>query len=148
MQTPTGPIRLGIIDASSSLRRTVAQSLSAYGDGIVVVRSEATVEQFLRASRDTGPDRTGESAGDRGCDVVVLDIEQRPERSAAATVAAIRATGAQVVVLTFGEWHGTTKMAEEAGALAVVGKHEESPRLVAAIREAAAGRHWPSAQQG
>ncbi len=83
-------------------------------------------------------------------DVVVLDLQLRDGSTPAANVEALRAWGAQVLVLTSGENPYLVREASQTGALGIVRKSAPSDVLLAALRSAVRGEQvlsteWASA---
>lgn len=81
-----------------------------------------------------------------GCraDVVLLDLDLGDGTAVDDNVAAIRAAGPAVLVLSASDRPTAVRTAMRAGARGYVLKSEPSARIRAAIREVAAGRDWIS----
>jgi two-component system, NarL family, nitrate/nitrite response regulator NarL len=82
----------------------------------------------------------------RRADVVLLDLDLGDGTTAERNVAAIRAAGPAVLVLSATGRPAAVRDAMRAGARGYVLKHEEAAELRAAIRAVAAGTDWVSAR--
>jgi DNA-binding NarL/FixJ family response regulator len=109
----------------------VAAWVSEPGSGIRVVGSAATVAALL-----AGPGRQAQ--------VVLLDLDLGDGSTAEENVAAIRAVGPAVLVLSASDKPATVRNAIRAGALGYVLKSEATAQVRAAIRAVAAGKDWIS----
>ncbi len=109
----------------------IAAWLSGQASGIRVVATAATVSALL-----AGPGRQAQ--------VILLDLELGDGSTAAANVAAIRAAGPAVLVLSASDNPATVRSAIRAGALGYVLKSEEGAQVGAAIKAVAAGKDWIS----
>ena len=133
MSGPDGPGRIDVaaVDDHPVLLDGVAAWLSEPGTGIRVVGSAATVAALL-----AGPGRQAQ--------VVLLDLDLGDGSTAEENVAAIRAAGPAVLVLSASDKPAAVRNAIRAGALGYVLKSEETAQVRAAIRAVAAGKDWIS----
>jgi DNA-binding NarL/FixJ family response regulator len=118
---------------------------------LLLVDDQRNVRRGLRMRLELEPDITVVGEADDGAtaldcirslspDVVVLDVEMSG-MSGIEVAQALRREGGMppVVVLTIHDDSSTKQAAADAGCRAFVAKHEPSEKLIAAIREAAAG---------
>jgi two-component system, NarL family, nitrate/nitrite response regulator NarL len=124
-------IEVAAVDDHPIILDGVAAWVSDPDSGIEVVAVSATVDGLL-----AGPGRQAQ--------VVLLDLDLGDGSSPEANVAAIRAAGPAVLVLSASDRPPMVRGAIRAGALGYVLKSEETARVRAAIRAVAAGRDWVS----
>jgi two-component system, NarL family, nitrate/nitrite response regulator NarL len=105
--------------------------ISAPGSGIRVIATAPTVDVLL-----AGPGRAAH--------VVLLDLELGDGTATGRNVAAIRAAGPAVLVLSASDKPVTVRQAMRAGALGYVLKNEETALVRTAIKTVAAGKDWIS----
>ena len=98
---------------------------------IRVVATAATVAELLAGSG-------------RGAHVVLLDLDLGDGTTPEGNVAAIRAAGPEVLVLSASDRPPAVRAAIRAGARGYALKHEHADTIRSAIREVAAGRDWIS----
>ena len=110
---------------------TVSGPGSGTGGDIRVIATAATVDGLL-----AGPGRHAR--------VVLLDLDLGDGTTAARNVAAIRAAGPAVLVLSASDKPVSVRDAIRAGALGYVLKNEETSEVRAAIKAVAAGKDWIS----
>ena len=127
----SGVIGVAAVDDHPIILDGVAAWVSEPGSGIRVVGSAATVAGLL-----AGPGRQAQ--------VVLLDLDLGDGSTAEENVAAIRAAGPAVLVLSASDKPATVRHAIRAGALGYVLKSEETAQVRAAIRAVAAGKDWIS----
>jgi two-component system, NarL family, nitrate/nitrite response regulator NarL len=127
----TGRIDVGVVDDHPVILDGVTGWVSVPGSGISVVATAPTVGALL-----AGP-------GHRA-DVVLLDLDLGDGTTPGQNVAAIRAAGPAVLVLSASARPAAVRGAMRAGARGYVLKHEEATELRAAIRAVAAGEDWVS----
>lgn len=123
--------RVGVVDDHELVALAVGGLVDAT-DGLVFSRHERTAAAMVRRMRDA--------------DVVLLDLSLRDGSSPAENVAALRAWGAQVLVLTSAENPFLVREASRTDILGIARKSLPGADLVAAIAAAASGRHVPSAE--
>ncbi len=109
----------------------VSGSGSSTGSDIRVIATAATVDGLL-----AGPGRHAH--------VVLLDLDLGDGTTAARNVAAIRAAGPAVLVLSASDKPVSVRDAIRAGALGYVLKNEETSEVRMAIKAVAAGKDWIS----
>lgn len=126
-----GAIEVAAVDDHPVILDGVAAWVSEPGSGIHVVGSAATVAALL-----AGPGRDAQ--------VVLLDLDLGDGSTAEANVAAIRAAGPAVLVLSASDKPAAVRNAIRAGALGYVLKSEETAQVRAAIKAVAAGKDWIS----
>jgi two-component system nitrate/nitrite response regulator NarL len=127
----SGVINVAAVDDHPFILDGVAAWVSEPGSGIRVVGSAATVAALL-----AGPGRQAQ--------VVLLDLDLGDGSTAEENVAAIRAVGPAVLVLSASDKPATVRNAIRAGALGYVLKSEATAQVRAAIRAVAAGKDWIS----
>jgi DNA-binding NarL/FixJ family response regulator len=127
----TGVIDVAAVDDHPIILESVAGWIGAGQDGIRVVATAATVAALL-----TGPGRRA--------DVVLLDLDLGDGTTAEDNVAAIRAAGPEVLVLSASDRPAVVRAAVHAGARGYALKNEQADQIRAAIKEVAAGRDWIS----
>ena len=125
-------IDVAAVDDHPIILEGVARWLNGAGHDIRVVATATTVDALL-----AGPGRQ--------VDVVLLDLDLGDGSTAEENVAAIRAAGPAVLVLSASDKPATVRNAIRAGALGYVLKSEETAQVRAAIRAVAAGKDWISA---
>jgi two-component system, NarL family, nitrate/nitrite response regulator NarL len=124
-------IAVAAVDDHPVLLDGLAAWVSGPGSDIRVVGTAATVTGLL-----AGPGRQAR--------VVLLDLDLGDGSTAEANVAAIRAAGPAVLVLSASDRPAAVRRAIRAGALGYVLKNEETAQVRAAIRAVAAGQDWVS----
>jgi two-component system nitrate/nitrite response regulator NarL len=124
-------IEVAAVDDHPVLLDGLAAWVSGPGSDIRVVGTAATVTGLL-----AGPGRQAR--------VVLLDLDLGDGSTAEANVAAIRAAGPAVLVLSASDRPAAVRRAIRAGALGYVLKNEETAQVRAAIRAVAAGQDWVS----
>ena len=129
----TGVIDIAAVDDHPIILDSVEGWVAADEGGIRVVATAATVGALLE-----GPGR--------GADVVLLDLDLGDGSTAEGNVAAIRAVGPEVLVLSASDRPPVVRAAIRAGARGYALKSEGADQIRAAIREVAAGRDWISAR--
>lgn len=127
---PAPPCRVAAVDDHELVRHGLARVLGAAPDVEPVALCPSVADLLA------GP---GAAA-----DVVLLDLVLPGERDVADNVARLRATGAQVVIVTSDHRPALARRALRAGALALVLKDDPAEELLAAIRAARAGEHHVS----
>jgi two-component system, NarL family, nitrate/nitrite response regulator NarL len=127
----TGVIDVAAVDDHPIVLDSVAGWVGADQGDIRVVATAATVGALL-----AGPGR--------GADVVLLDLDLGDGTTAEGNVAAIRAAGPEVLVLSASDRPPAVRAAMRAGARGYALKNEHADRIRFAIREVAAGRDWIS----
>jgi two-component system nitrate/nitrite response regulator NarL len=125
-------VTIAVVDDHPIIRETVARWIMADEAGIRVVATASTVAALL-----AGP---GHDA-----DVVLLDLDLGDGTTVEGNVAAIRAAGPAVLVLSASDRPLAVREAIRAGARGYALKDEQAPQIRSAIREVAAGRDWVSA---
>ena len=123
--------RVGVVDDHELVALAVGGLVDAT-EGLVFSRHERTAAALVRLMRDA--------------DVVLLDLSLRDGSSPAENVAALRAWGAQVLVLTSAENPFLVREASRTDILGIVRKSLPGADLVAAVAAAASGRHVPRAE--
>lgn len=127
----TGVIDIAAVDDHPIILDSVATWVADDGD-IRVVATAPTVGELL-----AGPGRRAH--------VVLLDLDLGDGSSAEGNVAAIRAAGPEVLVLSASNRPLAVRAAMRAGARGYALKSEQADQIRSAIREVAAGRDWISA---
>ena len=127
----TGVIDIAAVDDHPIILDSLASWVQAAAGDIRVVGTAATVDALL-----AGPGRHA--------DVVLLDLGLGDGTTVERNVAAIRAAGPAVLVLSASDKPLAVRAAMRAGALGYVLKNEQTSQIQAAIREVAAGRDWIS----
>jgi two-component system nitrate/nitrite response regulator NarL len=120
-----------VVDDHPIILDSAASWVMADENDIRVVATAATVGALL-----AGPGRRA--------DVVLLDLELGDGTIVDGNVAAIRAQGPAVLVLSASDRPLAVRDAMRAGALGYVLKNEQTGQIRAAIRAVAAGRGWVS----
>jgi DNA-binding NarL/FixJ family response regulator len=127
----TGVIDVAAVDDHPIVLDSVAGWVGADRGDIRVVATAATVGALL-----AGPGRRA--------DVVLLDLDLGDGTTAEGNVAAIRAAGPEVLVLSASDRPPAVRAAMRAGARGYALKNEHADQIRFAIREVAAGRDWIS----
>ena len=127
----TGVIDVTAVDDHPIIRDSVAGWVRAGQGDIRVVATAATVDALL-----AGPGRRA--------NVVLLDLDLGDGTSPEGNVAAIRAAGPEVLVLSASDRPAAVRAAMHAGARGYALKNEQADQIRSAIREIAAGRDWIS----
>ena len=120
-----GPVRVAAVDDHVPVRRGLAAMLAESAE-VEVVRTAGTVDELL-----------GE--GHAAVDVVLLDLHLADSSRPASNVQRLVEAGVDVLVYSSLTDAGLLREALVAGALGVVHKGQDTPALVAAIRDVAAG---------
>jgi len=121
-----GPVRVAAVDDHVPVRRGLAAML-AESDEVDVVTTAGTVDELL-----------GE--GHARVDVVLLDLHLADSSRPASNVQRLVEAGVDVLVYSSLTDAGLLREALVAGALGVVHKGQDTPALLAAIRDVAAGQ--------
>ena len=129
----TDVIDIAAVDDHPIVLNSVAGWVAADQGDIRVVATAATVGALL-----AGPGR--------GADVVLLDLDLGDGSTAEGNVAAIRAAGPEVLVLSASDRPLAVRAAMRAGARGYALKSEHADQIRSAIRDVAAGRDWISAR--
>lgn len=129
----TGAIDIAAVDDHPIVLDSVASWVGSDKGDIRVVATEPTVAALL-----AGPGRHA--------DVVLLDLDLGDGTTVQDNVAAIRAAGPAVLVLSASDRPLAVRVAIRAGARGYVLKNEQAAEVRSAIREVAAGRDWISAR--
>ena len=129
----TGVIDIAAVDDHPIILESVAGWVGADQGDIRVVATAATVAALL-----AGPGRHAK--------VVLLDLDLGDGTTAEENVAAIRAAGPEVLVLSASDRPPAVRAAVHAGARGYALKNEQADQIRAAIKEVAAGRDWISAR--
>lgn len=124
-------IDVAVVDDHPIVRDGITAWVAVPDSGISVVATAATVAALL-------------AGAGRRADVVLLDLDLGDGTTAEQNVAAIRAAGPAVLVLSASDRPAAVRDAMRAGARGYVLKHEEAAELRAAIRAVAAGTDWVS----
>ena len=127
----TQPARIAIVD-DHELMALAVQGLVDEQEGCRFTRHSATVRGLVGVRRDS--------------DVVLLDLSLRDGSTPADNVAALRAWGAQVLVLTSAENPYLVREASRTEALGIVRKSAPREVLLEAVSAAARGDHVPSTE--
>jgi two-component system, NarL family, nitrate/nitrite response regulator NarL len=128
---PPAVIDVAAVDDHPIILDGISGWISAPGSGIRVVATAATVDALL-----SGPGRAAR--------VVLLDLDLGDGTPAERNVAAIRAAGPAVLVLSASDKPVAVRDAIRGGALGYVLKTEETAQVRAAIKAVAAGQDWIS----
>jgi DNA-binding NarL/FixJ family response regulator len=127
----TGVIDIAAVDDHPIILDSVAGWVDAGQGDIRVVATAATVGALLAGLG-------------RHADVVLLDLELGDGSTAEGNVAAIRAAGPEVLVLSASDRPSAVRAAMRAGARGYALKNEHAGQIRFAINEVAAGRDWIS----
>jgi len=127
----TGVIDVAAVDDHPIILDSVAGWVRAGQGDIRVVATAATVGALL-----AGPGRRA--------DVVLLDLDLGDGTTPEGNVAAIRAAGPEILVLSASDRPVAVRAAMYAGARGYALKNEQADQIRSAIREVAAGRDWIS----
>jgi len=119
-----GPVRVAAVDDHVSVRRGVAAMLADSPDVVVVV-TVGTVAEVLE---------------EPAVDVVLLDLHLTDGSRPSQNVARLIEAGVDVLVYSSLTDAGLLREALVAGALGVIHKGQDTPALLAAIRDVAAGQ--------
>jgi DNA-binding NarL/FixJ family response regulator len=129
----TGIIDIAAVDDHPMILDSVAGWVRTGHGDIRVIATEATVPALL-----AGPGRHAH--------VVLLDLELGDGTTPTDNVAAIRAAGPEVLVLSASDRPLAVRAAMHAGARGYALKSEQADQIHSAIREVAAGGDWISAR--
>ena len=121
-----GPVRVAAVDDHVPVRRGLAAMLAESAD-VHVVTTAGTVDELLLADRGQ-------------VDVVLLDLHLADASRPADNVQRLVEAGVDVLVYSSLTDAGLLREALVAGALGVVHKGQDTPALLAAIRDVAAGQ--------
>ena len=121
-----GPVRVAAVDDHVPVRRGLAAMLAESAD-VHVVTTAGTVDELLLADRAQ-------------VDVVLLDLHLADSSRPADNVQRLVEAGVDVLVYSSLTDAGLLREALVAGALGVVHKGQDTPALLAAIRDVAAGQ--------
>lgn len=121
-----GPVRVAAVDDHVPVRRGLTAMLADVAE-VQVVLTAGTVDELLAAT-------------DARVDVVLLDLHLADSSRPAANVQRLVAAGVDVLVYSSLTDAGLLREALVAGALGVVHKGQDTPALVEAIRDVAAGQ--------
>jgi two-component system, NarL family, nitrate/nitrite response regulator NarL len=127
----TDVIAIAAVDDHPIILDNVAGWVGADESGIRVIATAPTVDVLL-------------AGAGRGADVVLLDLDLGDGTTVASNVAAIRAAGPAVLVLSASDRPTAVRAAMRAGARGYALKNETASQIRAAIREVAGGRDWIS----
>jgi two-component system nitrate/nitrite response regulator NarL len=127
----TGVIDVAAVDDHPIILDSVAGWVRAGQGDIRVVATAATVDALL-----AGPGRRA--------DVVLLDLDLGDGTTPEGNVAAIRAAGPEILVLSASDRPVAVRAAMHAGARGYALKNEQADQIRSAIREVAAGGDWIS----
>jgi DNA-binding NarL/FixJ family response regulator len=127
----TGVIDIAAVDDHPIILESVAGWVRAGQGDIRVLATAATVDALL-----AGPGRRAH--------VVLLDLDLGDGTSPDSNVAAIRAAGPEVLVLSASDRPAAVRAAIQAGARGYALKSEQADQIRSAIKEVAAGRDWIS----
>ena len=127
----TDVINIAAVDDHPIILDSVENWVRAENGDIRVVATAATVADLL-----AGPGRRAH--------VVLLDLDLGDGTTPEGNVAAIRAAGPEVLVLSASDRPPAVRAAIRAGAKGYALKHEHADTIRSAIREVAAGRDWIS----
>jgi DNA-binding NarL/FixJ family response regulator len=127
----TGAIDVAAVDDHPIVLDSIAGWIKADEGDIRVVATEATVQALL-----AGPGRRAR--------VVLLDLDLGDGTTVEGNVAAIRAAGPEVLVLSASDRPLAVRAAMRAGARGYALKSDQADQVRVAIREIATGRDWIS----
>jgi DNA-binding NarL/FixJ family response regulator len=127
----TGVIDIAAVDDHPIIPESVAGWVRAGQGDIRVVGTASTVNALL-----AGPGRRAH--------VVLLDLDLGDGTTPDHNVAAIRAAGPEVLVLSGSDRPAAVRAAIQAGARGYALKSEQADQIRSAIKEVAAGRDWIS----
>ncbi|MDJ1114534.1 response regulator transcription factor [Microbacterium dauci] len=125
----TNTVRVSVVD-DHELVAVAVRALVEATPGVQFGRHERTVSAMVHRMRDA--------------DVVLLDLSLRDDSTPGENVAALRAWGAQVLVLTSAENPFLVREASRTDILGIARKSLPGEGLARAILAAAAGEHVPS----
>jgi DNA-binding NarL/FixJ family response regulator len=120
------PVTVGLVDDHELVRDGLVAWLRIRGADVVVVASAATVDAL-----HAGPGR--------GADVVLLDVNLGDGTTVEDNIAALRAAGSRVVVVSENETPAVVRRAVRAGALGYVPKSASATEMIEAIAAARRG---------
>ncbi len=124
--------RVAVIDDHAVVGRGLAADLRPETEGMAVVASARTVEEFLALGVEV--------------DVVVLDLQLRDGSRPRDNVLAVRSTGARVLLFSAYEEGALLLEAVQAGAHGYLNKSRDTTEVAAAIRDIVAGDEAISAE--
>ena len=128
---PVSPLRIGVVDDHRAISAGLPLGLAAHLPPRSTFTDALTVAELLSAGR--------------AFDVVLLDINLADSSVPEDNVRAVVAAGCPVLLYTAVEQPGRLARCLRAGALGVVGKHQEWPTLAEAILVAARGEPFLNA---
>lgn len=128
---PVSPLRIGVVDDHRAISAGLPLGLAAHLPPRSTFTDALTVAELLSAGR--------------AFDVVLLDINLADGSVPEDNVRAVVAAGCPVLLYTAVEQPGRLARCLRAGALGVVGKHQEWPTLAEAILVAARGEPFLNA---
>jgi DNA-binding NarL/FixJ family response regulator len=139
-ETPATVIRVAVID-NDRLVPAGLRALLAEHDDIVLVRSsvDVTGHRAAEAEAIAGADSHSDSHADSRTDVVLLDLMLEDGTSPAANVAALRADGARVLVISVHGERRHVRATLRAGAGGYLVKDDDAAKLAEAVRTVHAG---------
>ncbi|TXK17217.1 response regulator transcription factor [Homoserinibacter sp. GY 40078] len=127
------PIRVAVVDDHRMILSGLANWIRTASDEIDVVAELATWPELL-----THPEFP--------VDVVLLDLDLKDNIPVAVKIAALKATGVRVVLMSTYSEPNVVREALAAGALGYLVKSEDAEMIVEAIRAAAQGESFVSAE--
>ena len=127
------PIRLALVDDHRMILSGLAEWIRGAADDIDVVAAVATWPELL-----TNPEFP--------VDVVLLDLDLKDNIPVALKISTLKTTGVRVVLMSTYSEPGIVREALAAGALGYLVKSEDAEMIVEAIRAAAQGESFVSAE--
>jgi DNA-binding NarL/FixJ family response regulator len=127
------PIRLALVDDHRMILSGLAEWIRSAADDIAVVAAVATWPELL-----THPEFP--------VDVVLLDLDLKDNIPVALKISTLKTTGVSVVLMSTYSEPGIVREALAAGALGYLVKSEDAEMIVEAIRAAAQGESFVSAE--
>jgi DNA-binding NarL/FixJ family response regulator len=127
------PIRLALVDDHRMILSGLAEWIRGATDDIAVVAAVATWPELL-----THPEFP--------VDVVLLDLDLKDNIPVALKISTLKTTGVSVVLMSTYSEPGIVREALAAGALGYLVKSEDAEMIVEAIRAAAQGESFVSAE--
>ena len=127
------PIRLALVDDHRMILSGLAEWIRSAADDIAVVAAVATWPELL-----THPEFP--------VDVVLLDLDLKDNIPVALKISTLKTTGVAVVLMSTYSEPGIVREALAAGALGYLVKSEDAEMIVEAIRAAAQGESFVSAE--
>ena len=127
------PIRLALVDDHRMILSGLAEWIRSAADDIDVVAAVATWPELL-----THPEFP--------VDVVLLDLDLKDNIPVALKISTLKTTGVSVVLMSTYSEPGIVREALAAGALGYLVKSEDAEMIVEAIRAAAQGESFVSAE--